>query len=106
MPGNRPEGVRDCYFANGGYCLQKSKVAEPRILRENTKRETIADSYTLNRVAEVARDLLMATALYHSDRPLREIFTTTKLDLGARRILSGLCPFVSARRSAAACPMA
>jgi hypothetical protein len=34
--------------------LQKSKVAAPRIFRENKKRETITDSFTLNRVAEVA----------------------------------------------------
>jgi hypothetical protein len=33
--------------------LQKSKVAAPRIFRENNKRETIADSYILNRAAEV-----------------------------------------------------
>jgi hypothetical protein len=34
--------------------LQKSKVAEPRIFRENTKREAITDSHNLNRIAEVA----------------------------------------------------
>jgi hypothetical protein len=34
--------------------LQKSKVAGPRIFRENTKRKAIADSYNLNRIAEVA----------------------------------------------------
>ena len=34
--------------------LQKSKVAAPRIFRESKKRETITDSYTLNRVALVA----------------------------------------------------
>jgi hypothetical protein len=34
--------------------LQKSKVARPRIFRENTKREVIADSFSRNRVAEVA----------------------------------------------------
>jgi hypothetical protein len=34
--------------------LQKSKVADLRIFRENTKREAIADSYNLNRVTEVA----------------------------------------------------
>jgi len=36
--------------------LQNSKVAGPRIFRENTKREAIADSYNLNRIAEVARE--------------------------------------------------
>ncbi len=34
--------------------LQKSKVAAPRTFHENKKRETLADSYTLNRVAEHA----------------------------------------------------
>jgi hypothetical protein len=32
--------------------LQKSKVAAPQIFRENKKRGTITDPYTLNRVAE------------------------------------------------------
>jgi hypothetical protein len=34
--------------------LQKSKVADLRIFRENTKREAIADSHNLNRVTAVA----------------------------------------------------
>jgi hypothetical protein len=34
--------------------LQKSKVAGPRIFRENMNREATADSYSLNRVTEVA----------------------------------------------------
>jgi hypothetical protein len=34
--------------------LQKSKVAGRRIFRENTKRGSIADSYNLNRITEVA----------------------------------------------------
>jgi hypothetical protein len=34
--------------------LQKSKVAGPRIFRENPKRKAITDSYNLNRIAEVA----------------------------------------------------
>jgi hypothetical protein len=38
----------------GPIVLQKSKVVALRIFRENKKRETITDSYTLNRVAEVA----------------------------------------------------
>jgi hypothetical protein len=37
-----------------GIVLQKSKVAGPRIFRENMNREEIADSYRLNRVAEAA----------------------------------------------------
>jgi hypothetical protein len=37
-----------------GIVLQKSKVARPRIFRENTNRKAITDSYDLNRVAEVA----------------------------------------------------
>src|SRR3984893_3339226 len=39
---------------SGPILLQKSKVADLRIFRENTKREAIADSYNLNRVTEVA----------------------------------------------------
>ena len=39
--------------------LQKSKVATPQIFRENTKQETMADSYILNLVAEVAREFNM-----------------------------------------------
>ncbi len=34
--------------------LQKSKAAAPQIFRENKKRGTITDSYTLDRVAEAA----------------------------------------------------
>ena len=34
--------------------LQKSKVEGPRIFRENTKQEAIADSHNLNRVTGVA----------------------------------------------------
>jgi hypothetical protein len=34
--------------------LQKSKVAGFRIFAKNPKREAIADSYNLNRAAEVA----------------------------------------------------
>ena len=37
-----------------GIVLQKSKVAGRRIFRENPKRESIADSYNLNRISEVA----------------------------------------------------
>ena len=37
--------------------LQKSKVAAPRFFSENKKRETIANSYILNRIAEVAGEL-------------------------------------------------
>jgi hypothetical protein len=40
--------------AVGGILLQKSKVAGPRIFRENMKRKAITDSYNLNRIAEVA----------------------------------------------------
>ena len=42
------------FVRNVPIVLQKSKVAEPRFFRENTKREVIADSYNLNRVTEVA----------------------------------------------------
>jgi hypothetical protein len=43
--------------AFGVIVLQKSKVAALRIFRENTKRESIADSYNLNRVTEVACEI-------------------------------------------------
>jgi hypothetical protein len=49
--------VRFCYTAYVAYwpiVLQKSKVAELRIFRENQKREATADSYIRNRAAEVA----------------------------------------------------
>jgi hypothetical protein len=39
---------------NEGILLQKSKVAGPRIFRENTKRQAITDSHDLNRIVEVA----------------------------------------------------
>ena len=42
--------------AIGGIVLQKSKIAGPRISRENMRQEAIADSYNLNRVTEVARE--------------------------------------------------
>ena len=59
--------------------LQKSKVAAPRIFRENNKREAIADSYTLNRAAEVASEFdargSFPSRLYTKDAPTaREIF--------------------------------
>jgi len=37
--------------------LQKSKVAVPQIFLENEKRETTADSYIPNRLAEVASEI-------------------------------------------------
>jgi hypothetical protein len=40
----------------GGILLQKSKVAGRLIFREITKREAIADSYSLTRISEVARE--------------------------------------------------
>jgi hypothetical protein len=36
--------------------LQKSKVAELRIFRENRNQEQVADSYNLNCAAEVAHE--------------------------------------------------
>jgi hypothetical protein len=63
--------------------LQKSKVAAPRIFRENNKRETIADSYTLNRAAKVAGEFdargSVPSRLYTKDAPT------------ARRIFDHLC---------------
>ena len=63
--------------------LQKSKVATPRIFRENKKRKMIADSYTLNRVAEIAGEFdargHVPPHLYTEDAPT------------ARRIFDHLC---------------
>jgi hypothetical protein len=42
--------------AIGQLLLQKSKIAEPLIFRENANRQMIADSIALNRVTEVARE--------------------------------------------------
>ena len=67
----------------GVIVLQKSKVAAPRIFSENKKRETIADSYILNRVTEVAGELdvrgRLPPRLYMKDAPT------------ARRIFDHLC---------------
>jgi len=49
--------TRFCCTAYVGFwqiVLQKSKVAERRIFRENPKRGAIADSYSLSRITEVA----------------------------------------------------
>ena len=63
--------------------LQKSKVATPRIFREDKRWETIADSYTLNRVAEIAGEFdargHVPPHLYTEDAPT------------ARRIFDHLC---------------
>jgi hypothetical protein len=50
-PDTKADGRRGSF---GPIVLQKSKVAGLRIFRENKKRETIADSYNVNRVTEVA----------------------------------------------------
>jgi hypothetical protein len=51
----KPDSIEDDRrFGLGPILLQKSKVAGPRIFRENTKRKTVTDSYDLNRIAEVA----------------------------------------------------
>jgi hypothetical protein len=63
--------------------LQNSKVATPRIFREKKRWETIADSYTLNRVAEIAGEFdargHVPPHLYTEDAPT------------ARRIFDHLC---------------
>ena len=50
----RPICGRAAMSASPPIVLQNSKVAGLRIFLENAKRETIADSYNLNRVSEVA----------------------------------------------------
>jgi hypothetical protein len=64
---------------NGPIVLQKSKVAAPRNFRENKKRGTITDSYTLNRAAKVADEFnvrgSVPSHLYTKDAPTaRRIF--------------------------------
>jgi hypothetical protein len=72
--------------------LQKSKVAAPRNFRENKKRETITDSYTLNRAAKVADEFnvrgSVPSHLYTKDAPT------------ARRIFGHLCKTTFATQSA------
>jgi hypothetical protein len=72
--------------------LQKSKVAAPRNFRENKKRETITDSYTLNRAAEVAGEFnvrgSVPSHLYTKEAPT------------ARRIFGHLCKTTFATQSA------
>jgi hypothetical protein len=71
--------------------LQNSKVAASRILRENKKREMIADSCALNRVAELAGEFDVRGAvpshLYIKDAP------------AARRIFDHLCRTTFATQS-------
>jgi hypothetical protein len=45
--------------------LQKSKVEERQIFRENTKREAIADSYNLTRLTEVAYEFNVSDEVPH-----------------------------------------
>jgi hypothetical protein len=75
--------MRRRYVACWQILLQKSKVATPRIFRENKRWETIADSYTLNRVAEIAGEFdargHVPPHLYTEDAPT------------ARRIFDHLC---------------
>ena len=72
--------------------MQKSKVATPRIFRENKRRETIADSYTLNRVAEIAGE-------FDARRPVPPHLYTEDAPT-ARRIFDHLCKTTFATVSA------
>src|SRR6202043_4295105 len=75
--------------------LQNSKVAGLRIFLENAKRETIADSYNLNRVGEVACEFTVRRCgpshLYTKTAPVaRRIFdhqckTSFATQSGAKR---------------------
>jgi hypothetical protein len=77
---------------------EKSKVATPRIFRENKKRKMIADSYTLNRVAEIAGEFdargPVPPHLYTKDAPT------------ARRIFDDLCKttFATVSEDKPTCP--
>jgi hypothetical protein len=76
----------------GPIVLQKSKVAAPRNFRENKKRGTITDSYTLNRAAKVADEFNLRGSVpshfYTKDAPT------------ARRIFGHLCKTTFATQSA------
>src|SRR5580658_4001660 len=82
---------RNRMSASGGIVLQNSKVAAPRIFRENKKRETITDSYTLSRGAEIAGEFnargSVPSRLYTEDAPT------------ARRIFDHLCKTTFATQS-------
>ena len=71
--------------------LQNSKVAAPRIFRENKKRETITDAYILSRGAEIAGEFnargSVPSRLYTEDAPT------------ARRIFDHLCKTTFATQS-------
>jgi hypothetical protein len=71
--------------------LQNSKVAAPRIFRENKKRETITDSYTLSRGAEIAGEFNARGSV--PSRPYTEDAPT------ARRIFDHLCKTTFATQS-------
>jgi len=74
-----------------GIVLQNSKVAAPRIFRENKKRETITDSYTLSRGAEIAGEFNARGSV--PSRPYTEDAPT------ARRIFDHLCKTTFATQS-------
>lgn len=71
--------------------LQNSNVAAPRIFRENKKRQTITDPYTLSRGAEIAGEFnargSVPSRLYTEDAPT------------ARRIFDHLCKTTFATQS-------
>ena len=71
--------------------LQNSKVAAPRIFRENKKRETITDLYTLSRGAEIAGEFNARGSV--PSRPYTEDAPT------ARRIFDHLCKTTFATQS-------
>ena len=84
------ERSNECLMS-GGIVLQNSKVAAPRIFRENKKRETITDLYTLSRGAEIAGEFnargSVPSRLYTEDAPT------------ARRIFDHLCKTTFATQS-------
>src|SRR6202035_2394363 len=84
--------ARGVMFALLPIVLQKSKVAGLRFFRENMKRETIADSYNLNRVTEVACEFNV--------RRWGPSHLYTKTAPGARRIFDHQCKTTFATQSA------
>jgi hypothetical protein len=87
--------VLDFFNSIGSIVLQKSKVVAPRNFRENKKRGTITDSYTLNRAAKVADEFnvrgSVPSHLYTKDAPTaRRIFGHLgKTTFATQSVISG-----------------
>ena len=97
---NRDQSRMPRHFGFGPIVLQKSKVATPRIFRENKKRETIADSHTLNRVAEIAGEFDARGPAAHIFTPKTRLQPAEFLITCAKRLLQQYRPGADMRTSA------